>query len=64
MDFEPVGAAPVRSFTLATAELGNAHHAALCRLNQAKCAAHIRVCDIARKSRILASELRQRAGPH
>jgi hypothetical protein len=26
MDFEPVGAMPVRSFKLATAELANAHH--------------------------------------
>jgi hypothetical protein len=34
MDFEPVGAAPLRSFKLATAELANAHHAALCRRNQ------------------------------
>ena len=38
MDFEPVGAAPVRSFKLGTAELDNARHAALCRRNQTKCA--------------------------
>jgi hypothetical protein len=46
---EPVGAAHVRFSSYPLPGIGNARHAALCRRNQAKCAAHVRVCDLARK---------------